>query len=122
MWGPPPAAPPQTAGKAIPRGRAVKSCVPRRRGIDRRRAAYLQSMTSTRRTFLGWLAALPAVGRGRLGGGPSPAIEVRPSALYQPPDGRRNLVRVTVAGLDSPAARARVTARHAARLGTAGPL
>src|SRR2546425_12848698 len=80
-------------------------------------------MTTTRRGFLGWLAALPAARRwDRLGGGPPPAIEVRPSALYQQPDGRRNLVRVTVAGLDSPAARARVTDRHGALVGTAGLL
>src|SRR2546427_4303371 len=92
-------------------------------GIDRRRAAYLQSMTTTRRSFLGWLAALPTVGRvGRPGSAPPPGIEVRPSALYQQPDGRRNLVRITVAGLDSPAARARVTDRRGALVGTAGLL
>ncbi len=79
-------------------------------------------MTPTRRTFLGWLAALPAVSRVRHGGAVPPAIEVRPSALYQQPDGRRNLVRITVAGLDSPAARARVTDRHGALVGTAGLL
>src|SRR2546425_909672 len=80
-------------------------------------------MTTTRRGFLGWLAALPAARRwDRLGSAPPPAIEVRPSALYQQPDGRRNLVRITVAGLDSPAARARVTDRHGALVGTAGLL
>src|SRR6266849_3926659 len=80
-------------------------------------------MTTTRRGFLGWLAALPAFGRrDHPRGAPPPAIEVRPSALYQQPDGRRNLVRITVAGLDSPAARARVTDRHGALVGTAGLL
>jgi len=80
-------------------------------------------MTTTRRSFLGWLAALPTVGRvGRPGSAPPPSIEVRPSALYQQPDGRRNLVRITVAGLDSPAARARVTDRRGALVGTAGLL
>ncbi len=80
-------------------------------------------MTTTRRGFLGWLATLPAVGRrDHPRGAPPPAIEVRPSALYQQPDGRRNLVRISVAGLDSPAARARVTDRHGALVGTAGLL
>src|SRR2546427_9049262 len=92
-------------------------------GIDRRRAAYLQSRPTPRRSFLGGLAALPTGGRvGRPGSAPPPGIEVRPSALYQQPDGRRNLVRITVAGLDSPAARARVTDRRGALVGTAGLL
>lgn len=51
-----------------------------------------------------------------------PTIEVRPTALYQQPDGRRNLVRITIAGLDAPAARARVTDRRGALVGTAGLL
>ena len=51
-----------------------------------------------------------------------PVIVATPSALYQQPDGRRNLVRVTVSGLAAPAARARVTDRHGALVGTAGLL
>ncbi len=76
-----------------------------------------------RRSFLGWIASLP-LWRG--GGGsaspPPPTVEVRPTALYQQPDGRKNLVRITVAGLGAPAARARVTDRHGALVGTAGLL
>jgi alpha-mannosidase len=78
--------------------------------------------TATRRTFLEWLAALPALRPGSGLPGVVPVIEVRPSVLYQQPDGRKNLVRVTVSGLDSPAARARVTDRHGALVGTAGLL
>jgi len=69
-----------------------------------------------RRSFLGWLAALP------LWRGAPPSVEVRPTALYQQPDGRKNLVRITVAGLGAPAARARVTDRRGALVGTAGLL
>ena len=77
-----------------------------------------------RRTFLGWLTATTATagatsGRGRL---QQPVIDAHPTALYQQPDGRNNLVRVTIAGLDAPAARARVTDRHGALVGTAGVL
>ena len=80
-----------------------------------------------RRSFLGQLAAGTGVlGRhltGRRGRGtPPPLIEARPSALYQQPDGRQNLVRITVTGLDAPAARARLTDRHGALVGTAGLL
>jgi alpha-mannosidase len=73
-----------------------------------------------RRTFLGWLGTLP-VWR-ELAGVPrqDPVIDVRPTALYQAPDGRRNLVRIVVAGLSAPAARARVTDRRGALVGTAG--
>lgn len=74
-----------------------------------------------RRTFMGWLASLPLL-RGRSGGPPPPTVEVRPTALYQQPDGRKNLVRITVAGLGAPAARARVTDRRGALVGTAGLL
>ncbi len=76
-----------------------------------------------RRSFLAWLASLP-LWRGT-GTRPSPlppAVEVRPTALYQQPDGRKNLVRITVAGLSAPAARARVTDRRGALVGTAGLL
>jgi len=51
-----------------------------------------------------------------------PGIDARPTALYQQPDGRANLVRITVAGLDAPAARARLTDRRGALVGTAGLL
>lgn len=78
-------------------------------------------MTSTdRRTFLGTLGLATAALR-RTGGEP-PAVEVRPTALFQQPDGRKNLVRVTVSGLDAPAARATVTDRHGALVGAAGLL
>ncbi len=74
-----------------------------------------------RRSFLGWVASLP-LWRGGGAAPPPPVVEVRPTALYQQPDGRKNLVRVTVAGLDAPAARARVTDRRGALVGTAGLL
>lgn len=51
-----------------------------------------------------------------------PVIVASPSALYQQPDGRRNLVRVTVSGLAAPAARARVIDRRGALVGSAGLL
>src|SRR5688500_1548753 len=76
-------------------------------------------LRSDRRTFLGWLAALPFVPRRAE---QQPVVEVRPSALYQQPDGRKNLVRVTGSGLGAPAARARVTDRRGALVGTAGLL
>ena len=51
-----------------------------------------------------------------------PVIDARPTALFQQPEGRKNLVRVTVSGLSAPAARARVTDRRGALVGTAGLL
>lgn len=51
-----------------------------------------------------------------------PIVEVRPTALFQQPEGRKNLVRITVSGLNAPAARARVTDRRGALVGTAGLL
>jgi alpha-mannosidase len=76
-----------------------------------------------RRSFLAWLASLPLWRSGaRRASKPPPAVEVRPTALYQQPDGRKNLVRITVAGLGAPAARARVTDRRGALVGTAGLL
>ncbi len=80
-----------------------------------------------RRSFLGRLAgAFASLDRSvawRAGGAaPKPVIEARPSALYQQPDGRQNLVRVSVTGLAAPAARARVTDRHGTLVGTAGLL
>jgi alpha-mannosidase len=83
---------------------------------------------SDRRTFLGWLGAGAAAldrlrHRRAIARGPAdPIIDARPSALYQQPDGRKNLVRITVSGLAAPAARARVTDRHGALVGTAGML
>ncbi len=75
-----------------------------------------------RRTFLGWLATLPALRRVQRETEQQPIIEVRPTALFQQPDGRKNMVRVTIAGLGAPAARARVTDRRGALVGTAGLL
>jgi alpha-mannosidase len=82
---------------------------------------------TNRRTFLAWLGALPLplassppLRRG--GTGSEVLVEVRPTALYEQPDGRRNLVRITVSGLTAPAARARVIDRRGALAGTAGLL
>src|SRR2546425_1677836 len=77
-----------------------------------------------RRAFLRWLGSLPVLGRhppplpsAPAGGGGSapPSVVATPTALYQQPEGRRNLVRITVTGLDAPAGRARVTDRRGAR-------
>src|SRR2546430_13413123 len=52
---------------------------------------------SDRRSFVGWLGSLPLVGRPRpLGAVPPIVIDATPTALYQQPDGRNNLVRVAV--------------------------
>jgi len=75
-----------------------------------------------RRTFLAWLGTLPVLRRVQSGSTQQPFIEVRPTALFQQPDGRKNLVRITVSGLSAPAARARVTDRRGALVGTAGLL
>src|SRR5438034_171646 len=74
-----------------------------------------------RRSFVAGLGTLPFGGR-YLSPPPVPpvTIDASPTPLYQQPDGRRNLVRITVAGLDAPAARARVTDRRGALVGTAG--
>src|SRR2546425_10751189 len=53
---------------------------------------------------------------------PAVTIDATPTALYQQPDGRNNLVRTTVTGLDAPAGRARVTDRRGTLVGTAGLL
>src|SRR6266566_4296652 len=57
-----------------------------------------------RRSFLALAATVPALRRS-IFGTPSqqPVIEVRPTALFQQPDGRKNLARITVAGLSAPA-------------------
>ncbi|MGH7606648.1 MAG: hypothetical protein ACREME_04850, partial [Gemmatimonadales bacterium] len=75
-----------------------------------------------RREFLTWLAALPLWGGTERAtrGAQQPVVDVRPTALFQAPDGRRNLVRIMVSGLGAPAARARVTDRRGALVGTAG--
>src|SRR6266849_1045378 len=76
-----------------------------------------------RRSFVAWLGSLPLVGRHRpLRAAPPIVIDATPTALYQQPDGRNNLVRVAVSGLDAPAARARVTDRRGTLVGTAGLL
>src|SRR5216110_2553997 len=76
-----------------------------------------------RRSFVAWLGSLPLVGRHRLQRAAPPlVIDATPTALYQQPDGRNNLVRVAVTGLDTPAARARVTDRRGTLVGTAGLL
>src|SRR5574342_284493 len=78
-------------------------------------------LSPNRRTFLAWLAALPLLRRVTRPA-QQPTIEMRPTALFQQPDGRKNMVRVTVAGLGAPAGRARVTDRRGALVGTAGLL
>src|SRR2546426_10239886 len=84
-----------------------------------------------RRTFLRWLGSLPVLGRypsplpaaPAVGGGSAPpSVVATPTALYQQPEGRRNLVRIAVTGLDAPAGRARVTDRRGALVGSAGLL
>src|SRR5439155_1703874 len=78
-----------------------------------------------RRSFVAWLCSLPLVGRtlSPLPAAPPPVtIDATPTPLYQQPDGRRNLVRITVTGLEAPAARTRVTDRRGALVGTAGIL
>src|SRR3989441_7206003 len=79
-------------------------------------------LRSDRRTFLSVLSAIAgwaAIGRRAA---QQPVIDVRPTALFQQPEGRKNLVRITVSGLSAPAARARVTDRRGALVGTAGLL
>src|SRR5947208_7851162 len=76
-----------------------------------------------RRSFVTWLGSLPLVGRPRPLGAVRPTVTAAtPAALYQQPDGRNNLVRRAVMGLDAPAARARVTDRRGTLVGTAGLL
>jgi alpha-mannosidase len=79
-------------------------------------------LRSDRRTFLGVLSSLAGSLARRHGETQQPVIEVRPTALFQQPEGRKNLVRITVSGLSAPAARARVTDRRGALVGTAGLL
>src|SRR3989449_10063805 len=76
-----------------------------------------------RRRLVGWLGSLPIVGEHLpLRAAPPVVIDAMPTALYQQPDGRNNLVQVAVSGLDAPAGRARVTDRRGTLVGTAGLL
>ncbi len=76
-----------------------------------------------RRSFLTWFAGLPLLGRHLSPLREPPlTIDAAPTALFQQPDGRKNLVRITVSGLDAPAARARVTDRRGTLVGSAGLL
>ena len=75
-----------------------------------------------RRSFIAWLGTLPLLRSSASGTAQQPVIDMRPTALFQQPDGRKNLVRVIVSGLGAPAARARVTDRRGALIGTAGLL
>src|SRR6266567_7183853 len=79
-------------------------------------------LRSDRRTFLGLLSSLAGSLASKRRETQQPVIEVRPTALFQQPEGRKNLVRITVSGLGAPAARARVTDRRGALVGTAGLL
>ncbi|HTI04723.1 MAG TPA: hypothetical protein VL549_05365 [Gemmatimonadales bacterium] len=76
----------------------------------------------SRRRFMQWLATLPLARDSIVGSAQQPVVDVRPTALFQQPEGRKNLVRITVSGLAAPAARASVTDRHGALVGTAGLL
>src|SRR5262245_50078214 len=81
-------------------------------------------LTSDRRTFLGLFASVAgwiSAARWR-DTTQQPVVDARSTALFQQPEGRKNLVRITVAGTAAPAARARVTDRHGALVGTAGLL
>src|SRR5438270_928795 len=80
-----------------------------------------------RRSFVGWLGTLPAALRWPRAASATPPppgtiLRATPTVLYRQPDGRSNLVRVLVTGLDAPAARARVTDRRGTLVGTAGLL
>ena len=79
-------------------------------------------LPSDRRTFLGVLSSLAGWTALRRRPAQQPVIEVRSTALFQQPEGRKNLVRITISGLSAPAARARVTDRRGALVGTAGLL
>src|SRR5258706_105220 len=79
-------------------------------------------LRSDRRTFLGLLSSLAGALASKRPQSQQPVIEVRPTALFQQPEGRKNLVRITVSGLSAPAARARVIDRRGALVGTAGLL
>jgi len=78
--------------------------------------------TTDRRSFVAWLGTLTTALRWPRQASPTPVLRAVPTPLYRQPDGRSNLVRVTVTGLDAPAARARVTDGRGALVGTAGLL
>src|SRR5881296_3645886 len=75
-----------------------------------------------RRSFVAWLGTLSLGRQSAPRATPPVVIDATPTALYQQPDGRNNLVRIAVTGLDAPAARARVTDRRGTLVGTAGLL
>src|SRR2546423_9820009 len=79
-------------------------------------------LRSDRRTFLGLLTSLAGSLAGKRRRDQQPVVEARPTALFQQPEGRKNLVRITVSSRSAPAARARVTDRRGALVGTAGLL
>src|SRR5256714_14316483 len=93
----------------------------------RNRAGYTSRQCPTmtdRRSFVAWLGTLATALRWPRaasptdpGGRTTPVVRATPTVLYRQPAGRSNLVRVTVVGLDAPAARARVTDR---RVGVGG--
>src|SRR5262245_60618683 len=81
-------------------------------------------LTSDRRTFLGLFASVAgwiSAARWR-DTTQQPVVDARSTALFQQPEGRKNLVRITVSGTAAPAARARVTDARGALVGTAGLL
>src|SRR5207302_5363767 len=83
------------------------------------------STMTDRRGFVARLGALAAAlkwPRAASATPPGPILRAIPTVLYRQPDGRSNLVRVAVTGLDAPAARARVTDRRGTLVGTAGLL
>ena len=86
-------------------------------GNDARHAEH-----QSRREFVASVAAGCSALRHAADGAAPIAIDARPTILFQQPDGRNNLVRVTVAGLDAPAGRARFLDRHGAPVGSAGLL
>src|SRR5213595_174729 len=75
-----------------------------------------------RRSFVAWLGTLATALRWPRAGSSTPVLRAVPTVLYRQPEGHSDLVRVTVTGLDAPAARARVTDRRGALVGTAGLL
>src|SRR5437667_152672 len=56
-----------------------------------------------RRSFVAWLGSLTTALPRPRAASPAPVLRAVPTALYRQPDGRSNLVRVTVTGLDAPA-------------------
>src|SRR5437773_2143861 len=72
-----------------------------------------------RRSFVAWLGSLPLLRRRRSLSRAPILIEATPTALYQQPDGRNNLVRVAVTGLEPHGGRAHRAPRRMPR--TASP-